>query len=128
MEKYLIMERPVPSSWPPLFPDFVEKGASVSGMSTFRISTLAEFEISRDIMDKALSVTGVSGDRSVRITTIKFNTTADADLFWKKVRTLPEAKINHSLHISLGGGAHLDLQAQGRVHSHVVQGQLVHVL
>jgi hypothetical protein len=60
----------------------------------------------KEIVESSISMTGSFEGKTVDLTAIRFMTHSDAEFFWSKVRTIPEARINHSLHISLGDGAH----------------------
>jgi hypothetical protein len=106
MAKYLVMARPVPSGAAPVFPDFVRRSSLAEGIGSFRVSSLVEFNIQESIIDRSSGFKGTADGWNVEITAVRFDTPADSDYFWNKVRTIPEARINHSLHISLAGGAH----------------------
>ena len=106
MEKYLIMPRPVPVGSDLFFPEFVTRDGFVQNITEFKISSLVEFSIQKEIMESSVAFSGMGDGCVVRITAVKFNALSDAKYFWNKVRTLPESRINHSLHISLGDGAH----------------------
>jgi len=106
LRRYLVMPRPVPAGRETVFPDFVDRSASAEGVGSFRISSLVEFNIQREIIDRSFAFRGTCDDQIVDITAIRFDTPADSEYFWNKVRTIPEARIDHSLHISLAGGAH----------------------
>lgn len=106
MEKYLIMPRPVPSTSDLFFPEFITRDGFTQNITEFKVSSLVEFSIQKEIMESSASFSGMGDGCVVRITAVKFNAHSDAEYFWNKVRTLPESRINHSLHISLGDGAH----------------------
>lgn len=106
MEKYLVMQRPIPTQAGLLFPDFISKGPAVADIRSFKVSNLVEFSMQKEIVESSISMTGSFEGKTVDLTAIRFMAHSDAEFFWSKVRTIPEARINHSLHISLADGAH----------------------
>ena len=106
MSRYLVMPRPVPPGEEASFPGFVSQSSLAEGIGSFRISSLVEFGIQKDIIDRSFAYRGTCDGWIVDITAVRFDTPSDSEYFWNKVRTIPEARIDHSLHISLAGGAH----------------------
>jgi hypothetical protein len=107
MASHLVMSRPVPEGDAPvLFPDLLADGSREQDIGTFRISSLVEFSVRKDIIMRSGRCSVSADDGDVSVTAVEFRMPADADYFWNKVRTIPEARLNHSLHISLAGGAH----------------------
>lgn len=103
MTRYLVFERPVPSEPDKIIsPSFLKDLTTFSEFDNIRISSLIELPFDQQKIKRMTAFI----NPGVMISFVRFQTEKQSDEFWDELKRIPESKVNQSLQISLGGGAH----------------------